>query len=120
MQVALHSFSFQAVVLQSVHFSVVPPFPLCLFMLLLLLPDIFRDELQSTAGGKKLEGEQFRQRAARLLPSHFHEDPFLSLQDRFFSPASLSLFDSLYICLSPHLDSLSSSPLLLFFYNSQI
>ena len=38
-----------------------PPFspllPLCLFMLLLLLlPDIFRDELQSTAGGEKNVG----------------------------------------------------------------
>lgn len=36
------------------HPSFQPLLPLCLFMLLLLLlPDIFRDELQSTAGGKK-------------------------------------------------------------------
>lgn len=35
------------------HSSFYPLLPLCLFMLLLPLPDIFRDELQSTAGGKK-------------------------------------------------------------------
>lgn len=73
------------------HPSFCPVVPSCLFMLLLLLPDIFRDELQSTARGKKLEGEQFEQRASCFLPSHFHEDPFFSLQDHFFSITSFSL-----------------------------
>lgn len=100
--------------------SILPPslLPLCLFMLLLLLPDIFRDELQSTAGGKKKksEGEQFRQRASRFLPSHFHEDLFFSLQDLFFSLTSLSEFHSLYICLCPSLIYISIfSPIQLFF-----
>lgn len=64
---------------------------------------------------KKREGEQFRQRASRLLPSHFHEDLFFSLQDLFFS------LTSLYICLCPSFICIPLfSPLILVFYASQI
>lgn len=74
--------------------------PLCLFMLLLLLlPDIFRDELQSTAGGKKAEGEQFGQRASRFLLPHF------------LFPTCPRLPPDLSICLSVTFSHLLSSPL---------
>lgn len=70
-------------------FPIIPAFILssrsCLFMpllLFLLLLDIFRDELPSTAGGnlqkkkKNLEGGavSVRQRVSLFLPSHFQED----------------------------------------------
>lgn len=92
--------------------SFCPVFPSCLFMLLLVLPDIFRDELQSTARGKKLEGEQFEQRASRFLPFHFHEDPF-------FPPTGPFLFHNIFLSVVVLLSfrSLSAHVILLEFPN---
>lgn len=58
---------------------------------------------------KKLEGEQFRQRASRFLPSHFHEDLFFSL-------TSLTVFHFLYICLCPFLIYIPLFPALFLFF----
>lgn len=72
--------------------SFYPLLLLCLFMLrLLLLLDIFRDELQSTAGKKRGGGSSFGNvRPASFIPSHFHEDLFFSLQDLILSLTPLS------------------------------
>lgn len=116
---------FATVRVLSVHLSTVPPSllssspPPCVCLCssssscLIFLETNYR-ALQEE---KKPEGEQFRQRASRFLPSHFHEDLFFSLQDLFFSLTSLSLFHSLYICLCPSLIYIPLfSALFLFFF----
>lgn len=98
-----------------------PPFspllPLCLFMLLLLLlPDIFRDELQSTAGGKKNVGGAVSATCVPLLSFSLSRGPLLfPYRTSSFSLTSPALFHSLYICPCPPLIYIPLFSALLFF-----
>ena len=98
-----------------------PPFspllPLCLFMLLLLLlPDIFRDELQSTAGGKKNVGGAVSATCVPLLSFSLSRGPLLfPYRTSSFSLTSPALFHSLYICPCPPIISIPLFSALLFF-----
>ena len=86
-----------------VHFSIFPLLPLCLFMLLLLLlPDIFRDELQSTAGGKKKNRGGAVSATCVPLPSFslFMRTSSFPCRTSAF-PSRLSLSLSFSICLCP-------------------
>lgn len=80
-----------------------PLLPLCLFMLLLLLlPDIFRDELQSTAGGKKSRGGAVWATCVPLASSSLSRGPLL------FPHVSVSFILSIFVCVLLSFTSLSS------------